>query len=213
MLRWLPNLKWIALGLLSVSLNAGAQQQFTEGKEFTRLKNPQPVESGAKIEVIEFYSYGCPHCRDLEEHLGPWIKKVPSNVSFKRVPVAFQAAWVNLGKIYYTLEALERDDLSAKVFQSIHSANVKLHEEKNFFDWAKTNGLDETKVKDLWNSFSLNSKMNRAKTLATNYGVDGVPMLFVDGKFKLQPHMLPGLHKDIPAALDFLIARAKSERK
>jgi protein dithiol oxidoreductase (disulfide-forming) len=213
MFRWVSRLQWLTLGLLAVSLSAGAQQQFVESKDFMRLKNTQQVESGAKIEVIEFYSYGCPHCKDLEEFLGPWIKKVPDNVSFKRVPVAFQPAWTNLGKIYYTLEAMGRDDLSVKVFQSIHSANVKLQEEKTFFDWAKSNGLDETKVKELWNSFSINSKMNRAKTLAGNYSVDGVPMLFVDGKFKAQPHLLKNGHKDIPALLDFLIAKAKSERK
>jgi protein dithiol oxidoreductase (disulfide-forming) len=213
MFRWVSSMKWLALGALAVSFSAGAQQQFAEGAQFMRVKNPQPVESGAKIEVIEFYSYGCPHCKDLEEHLGPWIKKVPADVSFKRVPVAFQAAWTNLGKIYYTLEALGRDDLSVKVFQSIHSAGVKLNEEKVFFDWAKNNGLDEAKVKELWSSFSINSKMNRARTLAGNYGVDSVPMLFVDGKFKVQPHLLKGSHKEVPVVLDFLIAKAKSERK
>jgi protein dithiol oxidoreductase (disulfide-forming) len=213
MFRWVSSLKWVALGAMAMSFGAGAQQQFAEGANFVRLKNPQPVESGAKIEVIEFFSYGCNHCRDLEEFLGPWAKKVPADVAFKRVPVAFQAAWMNLGKIYYTLEALGRDDLTIKVFQAIHSAGIRMNEEKAFIEWAKNNGLDEAKVKELWNSFSVNSKMNRARTLAGNYGVDGVPMLFVDGKFKVQPHLLKGSHRDVPAALDFLIAKAKSERK
>lgn len=217
MVRWMKSLKWLALslgaGLMAASLSASAQEQLTEGKDFLRLKNAQEVESGTKIEVIEFYSFGCPHCRDLEEYLGPWIKKVPADVSFKRVPVAFQPAWVNLGKIYYTLEALGREDLTAKVFQSIHGAKVNLHEEKVFFDWAGTNGLDAKKVQEMWGSFAINSKMNRAKTLAGNYQVDSVPMLFVDGKFKVQPHLLKGQHKDVPAALDFLIAKARAERK
>ncbi len=219
MLRWMKSSKWSALlacGVIAASaasFTATAQEQLTEGKDYQRLKNVQTVESGAKIEVIEFYSYGCPHCRDLEEYLGPWIKKVPADVSFKRVPVAFQPAWVNLGKIYYTLEALSREDLSAKVFQSIHGANVKLWEENVFFEWAGTNGLDVAKVKEMWGSFAVNSKMNRAKTLASNYQVDSVPMIFVDGKFKIQPHLLKGSHKDVPAALDFVIAKARSERK
>ena len=213
MVRWMKSLKWLALGFMAASLSATAQEQLTEGKDYQRLKNVQAVESGAKIEVIEFYSYGCPHCRDLEEYLGPWIKKVPADVSFKRVPVAFQAAWVNLGKIYYTLEALGREDLSPKVFQSIHGANVKLFEENVFFEWAATNGLDAAKVKEMWGSFAVNSKMNRAKTLSSNYQVDSVPMIFVDGKFKIQPHLLKGSHKDVPAALDFVIAKARSERK
>ena len=215
MAGWLKSLKWVVLGLgfMAASQAALAQEQLTEGKEYLRLKNPQAVESGAKIEVIEFYSYGCNHCRDLEEFLGSWIKKVPADAAFKRVPVAFQPAWVNLGKIYYTLEALGREDLTPKIFLAIHSAGVKLYEEKLFFEWAGNNGLDAKKVEEMWGSFAVNSKMNRAKTLAANYQVDSVPMLFVDGKFKLQPHLLKGSHKDVPAALDFLIAKARTERK
>ena len=215
MAGWAKSLKWLTVGVgfMAASMVATAQEQLTEGKEYLRLKVPQTVESGAKIEVIEFYSYGCNHCRDLEEFLGPWTKKLPADVAFKRVPVAFQPAWVNLGKIYYTLEALGREDLTPKVFLAIHSANVKLFDEKVFFEWAGNNGLDAAKVQEMWGSFAINSKMNRAKTLATNYSIDSVPMLFVDGKFKVQPHLLKGSHKDVPAALDFLIAKARAERK
>ena len=215
MAGWAKSLKWLTVGVgfMAASMVATAQEQLTEGKEFQRLKNTQVVESGTKIEVIEFYSYGCNHCRDLEEFLGPWTKKMPADVSFKRVPVAFQPAWVNLGKIYYTLEALGREDLTPKVFQAIHGANVKLFEEKVFFEWAGNNGLEAAKVQEMWGSFAVNSKMNRAKTLAANYSIDSVPMLFVDGKFKIQPHLLKGSHKDVPAALDFLIAKARTERK
>ena len=212
---WAKSLKWLTIGVsfMAASMVASAQEQLTEGKEYLRLKAPQTVESGAKIEVIEFYSYGCNHCRDLEEFLGPWTKKVPADVAFKRVPVAFQPAWANLGKIYYTLEALGREDLTPKIFLAIHGGGVKLYEEKVFFDWAGNNGLDAKKVEEMWGSFAINSKMNRAKTLAANYSVDSVPMLFVDGKFKVQPHLLKGSHKDVPAALDFLIAKARTERK
>ncbi len=215
MAGWAKSLKWFVagMGFLAASLSATAQEQLTEGKDYLRLKAPQVVESGSKVEVIEFYSYGCNHCRDLEEFLGPWIKKVPADVAFKRVPVAFQPAWANLGKLYYTLEALGREDLTPKVFLAIHSANVKLFDEKVFFEWAGNNGLDAKKVEEMWGSFAINSKMNRAKTLAGNYSVDSIPMLFVDGKFKVQPHLLKGSHKDVPAALDFLIAKARSERK
>ena len=216
---WAKSLKWLTVGVglmaasMLASMTASAQEQLTEGKEYQRLKAPQTVESGARIEVIEFYSYGCNHCRDLEEFLGPWTKKIPADVAFKRVPVAFQPAWVNLGKIYYTLEALGREDLTPKIFLAIHGGGVKLFEEKVFFDWAGNNGLDTKKVEEMWGSFAVNSKMNRAKTLAANYSVDSVPMVFVDGKFKVQPAQLKGSHKDVPAALDFLIAKARTERK
>lgn len=217
MFRWITSTKWLALGLLATSFSASAQQQFAEGKDYLRLKNPQTVESGAKIEVIEFFSYGCPHCRDLEEFIAPWIKKAPADVNVKRVPVVFQPAWVNLGKIMFTLEAMGRDDLTMKVFQAIHGANVKLHEEKTFFEWATNNGLDVKKVQEMWASFTINSKMNRAKTLATSYSVQGVPVIFVDGKFQLNSSTAGGggsvKHSEIANALDFLISKARSERK
>lgn len=217
MVRWVKSFKWLALsigaGVMAASLSASAQEQLTEGREFLRLQNVQAVESGAKIEVIEFFSYGCNHCRDLEEFLGPWTKKVPADVSFKRVPVAFQPAWATLGKIYYTLDALGREDLTPKVFSSIHTSGIKLFDEKVFFEWAGNNGLDPKKVQEMWGSFAISSKMNRAKTLATNYQVDSVPMLFVDGKFKLQQHLLKGKNADVGAGLDFLIAKARAERK
>lgn len=212
MIRWATALKWLALGFMAASFSASAQQQLTEGKQFLRLKNAQAVESGSKIEVVEFFSYGCIHCYHFEEFIGPWAKKAPADVSFKRIPVAFQPAWVNLGKIMYTLEAMGRDDLSIKVFKSIHDANVRLHEEKVFFEWATSNGLDLAKVKEMWGSFAVNSKMNRAKTLAQNYQVDSTPMVFVDGKFR--PVFGPGSieFKDAASALDFLVAKARSER-
>ncbi|MCS6997048.1 MAG: thiol:disulfide interchange protein DsbA/DsbL [Casimicrobiaceae bacterium] len=209
---------WLRLSL-SVLVTASplaavhALQQFVEGKHYTLLSPPQPTDSGTRIEVLEFFSYACPHCRDLEVHLEPWKAKLPADVAFRRVPVAFQPAWVNLGKIYYVLEALDRDDLTTKVFQAIHGANLRLHEEKVFFEWAANNGLDGKKVQELWASFGLNSKMNRARTLAANYKVDSVPMIFVEGRYRVQSHLLPNSHKDVPVLLDFLIARVRSERR
>ena len=214
LMRWI---KCFSLALTATLASAlMAQVQFSEGTHYQRLKNPQTVESGAKIEVIEFFSYGCPHCRDLEEFLGAWIKRAPVNVSFKRVPALFQVPWVNLAKVFYTLEALGREDLSAKAFLAIHTSGVKLNDEKVFFEWAGNNGLDVKKTQEMWASFAINTKMNRAKMLAINYELDGVPTLFVDGKFKLQPTTEgqgPVAHKNAPAVLDSLIAKARAERK
>lgn len=208
MIRWATALKWLALGLMAASFSASAQQQLTEGKHYVRLKTPQAVESGNKIEVLEFFSYGCIHCYHLEEFLGPWAKAAPADVSFKRIPV-FQNEFA---KIYFTLDALGRDDLSIKVFKAIHDANAKLQSDKNFFDWAGNNGLDATKVKELWNSFSVNSKVNRAKTVAQNYGIEATPSVFVDGKYKLNYGQGMVEFKDTGAAINSLIAKARSER-
>ena len=138
-----------------LSLSAAAQMAAPqEGKEYLRLKNPQPVETGKKIEVIEFFSYGCPHCGEFEPILQAWIKTVPADVQFRRVPVMFQERWVPLAKIYYTLEALgEEARLSPEVFVAVHGKGLSLWQDKTFFDWAASQGLDRKKVEDMYNSF------------------------------------------------------------
>src|SRR6188508_1958804 len=114
-----------------------ASAQPAEGREYVRLKSPVPVESGKKIEVIEFFSYGCPHCSDLEPYLQNWFKTAPADVQFRRVPVMFQERWKVLAKIYYTLDALgEEARLSPDVFKAIHANGQPLWDDKTFLDWA-----------------------------------------------------------------------------
>src|SRR6187397_2297608 len=131
-----------------LSLSAAAQMAAPqEGKEYLRIANPQPVETGKKIEVIEFFSYGCPHCAELEPHLDAWLAKLPQDVAFRRVPVMFQQRWTPLAKIYYTLDALGVESkLSPDVFKAIHGQNVALWDDEKFYDWAATKGIDRNKA-------------------------------------------------------------------
>ena len=177
------------LGALApLAFVGSASADVVEGKQFVRLKVAQPVETGSKIEVIEFFSYGCPHCNDLEPFLDAWLKVLPADVQFRRIPVMFQDRWVPLGKIYYTLVALGVEDrLSPEVFKAIHGSGVQLHQENIFFDWAATKGLDRAKVVEIYGSFAVNSKINRAKALAQTYNVQAVPEFVVDGKFRRRP--------------------------
>ncbi len=162
----------LALVLAAVALPATAQINMEEGKQYVRLKNPQPVESGNKIEVLEFFSYGCPHCAHLEPELEKWFKVMPPDVQFRRVPVVFQPAWEVLARVYYTLEGLGVDQkLSPDVFKAIHEQNINLAKDKTFFDWAEKHGLERKKVEDMYNSFGVVSKVNRARQLAC--GVQG----------------------------------------
>src|SRR5438309_7337673 len=92
--------------LAALALASAGAAEVTEGKDYARLKNAQPVETGKKIEVIEFFSYGCPHCNDLEPILDAWVAKLPPDVQFRRVPVMFQERWQALARIYYTLDAM-----------------------------------------------------------------------------------------------------------
>ncbi|MCC7115630.1 MAG: thiol:disulfide interchange protein DsbA/DsbL [Burkholderiales bacterium] len=200
----------VALAAISVAPPSGAQP--AEGREYQRLKNPQAVDTGRRIEVIEFFSYGCPHCADLEPHLNAWFKRMPADVQFKRVPVMFQQAWENLARVYYTLESLgEEHRLSPDVFQAIHGARNNLATEQRFFDWAATKGLDRKKVEDTYRSFGVNGKVARAKQIAQAYNVQSVPLVIVDGKFQASSDRAGG-HSELPNAIDAAVAKARAER-
>jgi len=195
--------------LAALSLTAAAQS-VDEGKEYLRLKNPQPVETGKKIEVIEFFSYGCPHCADLEPILQGWIKTMPADVQLRRIPVMYQERWIPLAKVYYTLEALGEDKrLSPEVFSALHSRGMSLWQDKTFFDWAATQGIDRKKVEDMYNSFAISGKINRARQAAEAYQIQSVPSFVVDGKYVTYK---VASHRAIPSTLDALIAKARAER-
>ncbi|MFO1322638.1 MAG: thiol:disulfide interchange protein DsbA/DsbL [Burkholderiales bacterium] len=191
---------------------AGAQNM-VEGQNYARLRNPQPVETGKNIEVIEFFSYGCPHCGELEPILQNWLKNKPADVTFRRVPVMFQPKWETLAKVYYTIDALGEDmKLSPEVFAAIHGKGTNLANEKDFFDWAASKGLDRKKVEDLFNSFAIVGKVNRAKQLAQVYGIQSVPTVIVDGKYATGPERLSGGHSGMPLMIDALVQKSRAER-
>ena len=204
-LQFLCMLAWLAA-------TAAWPADLVEGKDYSRLKNAQPVETGKKIEVIEFFSYGCPHCNDLEPILEKWMRTLPPDVQFRRVPVMFQQRWEGLARIYYTLDALGVEErLSPEVFKAVHVSGLPMYEDKTFFDWAASHGLDRTRVVEVYNSFAVNSKFNRAKALAQAYNIQSVPTLIVDGKFVTSTDRV-GAHELLPPVLDALIAKARAER-
>jgi thiol:disulfide interchange protein DsbA len=202
-----------ALALLVAALSLPAIAQMAppqEGVQYLRLKNPQPVETGKKIEVIEFFSYGCPHCGEFEPILQGWLKTMPADVQFRRIPVLFQERWIPLAKIFYTLEALgEEARLSPEVFVALHAKGQSLWQDKTFFDWAASHGLDRKKVEDMYNSFGISGKVNRARLAAQAYQVQSVPLIIVDGKFVSNR---VGSHSAMPALIDALIVKARAER-
>lgn len=192
---------------------AATAQALQEGTNYVRLKSPQAVDTGDKIEVLEFFSYGCPHCADLDPVLVQWQKAMPADAAFRRVPVGFgRESWDNLGKAFYTLEALGVEQkLTPEVFAAIHRGNLRLDSPKAFFDWAAGKGLDRKKVEDMFNSFAIAGKMNKANQAAKAYQVQSVPLVIVDGKFMTASDKV-GSHANLPSAINALVAKAKAER-
>jgi thiol:disulfide interchange protein DsbA len=198
----------IALGAaLAIALPVAAQ---TAGKDFTPIDPPQPTDNPAKVEVIEFFSYGCPHCAEFNPTVTAWAAKLPADVVFKKVPITFgRAAWAGISRLYYTLEATgDLHKLDAAVFKAIHEERVNLFDERALSEWVAKMGVDPKKFADTYNSFGVMSKSKRADQIAQAYRIQGVPALAVDGKYMVSGKDYP----DMLANADKLIAKARSEK-
>ncbi len=214
-------LKWMggalralaALGAAAAFVATAGAQNLVEGQNYARLRNPMPVETGKNIEVLEFFSYGCPHCGELEPFLQTWLKNKPADVTFRRIPVMFQPKWENLAKVYYTMDALgDEAKYSPEIFSAIHGKGMNLSDDKVFLDWAASKGLDRKKVQDVMGSFAVVGKVNRAKQMAQAYGIQSVPTIIVDGKYTTGPERMPNGHAGVPSAIDALVQKARAER-
>jgi thiol:disulfide interchange protein DsbA len=203
--------KWLGLVGLTLALLAGSAA--AQGKPaYKPLANPQAVDTGDRIEVIEFFWYGCPHCFDLEPVLEKWTAKLPGDVAFRRIPAIPTPRWAPNARTFYTLEALgELERLHGQVFNAIHLDRVNLNDEKIQIEWMAKKGVDRARFDAAWKSFSVQSKTKRAVQLTRAYDVDGVPALVVDGKY-LTSVSMAGSPEALLKTLDALIAKARAER-
>ena len=192
---------------LAMSLPALAQ---TAGKDYTPISPAQPTDDPAKIEVVEFFSYGCPHCSDFHPLVSAWAARQPGDVVFKRVPITFnRAAWENLARLYYALEATgDLARLDGEVFKAVHNDRLNLFEEKAIVEWVARKGVDQKKFTEAFNSFGVMSKVKRGDQLAQAYKIQGVPAMAVDGKYLVGDMGF----KEKLAVADKLIAKARGEK-
>jgi thiol:disulfide interchange protein DsbA len=155
------------------------------GADFLVLNRPVPVDAPAdKVEVIEFFGYFCPHCNAFEPVLSAWIKQLPADVVFKRVPVAFTASAAPQQRLYYALEAMGLvEQLHARVFAAIHVERLNLSQVAAITDWVINQGVDRASFTEHFNSFSVTTQATRARQLLTAYQVDGVPALGIAGRY------------------------------
>jgi thiol:disulfide interchange protein DsbA len=201
-----------AAGLAATGLagNALAQANPAEGTHYVKLGQPVPVAPG-KIEVIEFFWYGCPHCNVFEPALDAWAKKLPADVAFRRVPIAFrEEPFVAHQKIFYALEAMGLiPTMHRKVFYAIHGERQRLDKPADIAAFMQKNGVDSAKFLDQFNSFSVQTKVRQASKTAADYKIDGVPAIGVHGKFYTSG-TLAGSPEASLAVADFLIRRVRN---
>jgi thiol:disulfide interchange protein DsbA len=197
---------------LGVLWSASAQAELEMGKQYILVSPAQPTETGKNVEVLEFFSYACPHCHDLEPVLNPWVKKLPGDVTFRRLPAVFSDKWLVLARVFYTAEALgQLDRLHPAIFNAMHVDRLDLTNEKTLQEWVGKNGIEVKKFMDTYNSFSVQGKAQRAKQLTRAFAITGVPAVVVDGKYLTSASQTGSNEKLLPV-LDDLIKKARQER-
>ncbi len=180
--------------------------------EWLPITPPQFGDSPGKIEVLEFFSWGCPHCRDFNPKVSRWAQSLPKDVVFKQVPVSFgRAAWSNLARLYYALDGIgELQRLEEAVFAAIHDRRVNLYTEDAALAWLRQQGVDAGRFSAAFKSFSTETRVARAEQLSRAYKVDSVPLLTVAGRYRVVSQPGRGHAADLAVA-DALIARVRRE--
>jgi protein dithiol oxidoreductase (disulfide-forming) len=189
---------------------AGAHAQApVEGREYSLIQPPQPPANAAKIEVLEFFSYACPHCSSFEPMVGPWARSLPADVAFRRVPVAFLFNAENFQRTYYALEAMALvEQMQAKVFAAVHVERQRLDKPEDIAALVAKNGGDSAKFLAAFKSFSVATAVTKAKKLQADYKIESVPALTVQGRFLTSPSQAGGSPQSLAVA-DALIDRVR----
>ena len=172
----------LALGL--APFGALAQARPTAGLDYTELNPTQPVETQGKIEVLEFFWYGCPYCYTLEPLLEKWIPTLPADTQFRRVPAVLNPGWANEANVFYAFEALGAlGRLHRPFFDAIHRDRLKTRDPVSFNEWLQKNGVNVKKFDEAMKSFGVQSKVRRATQLSASYRIEGTPALAVHGRY------------------------------
>jgi protein dithiol oxidoreductase (disulfide-forming) len=197
----------LALAVLALPLHAAG---LVEGTDYRTLDPPQHTEANGKIEVTEFFSWGCPHCNEFYPLVNTWAAKLPKDVVFRHVATGMgRIPWTNLAKAYYALESTgDVARLDGQIFHAIHEEHQSLFDEKSLTDWVGKHGVDPAKFVTAFNSFGVNTKLNQAEQMVENYKIDGVPTLAVDGKYVV----LGNTFEKLLTNADALISKVRAER-
>lgn len=207
--RWLVGV--LALACATAAVQAQEMVRARQNVEY-RLIAQQPVEIRDRIEVIDFFWYGCPHCNDLQPALEAWIQRKPGDVALRRVPAILRDSWAPHARIYYTLEQLnEVERLHQRVYHSYHVELLHMSKPDVVVEWAVRNGIDRKRWLDAYYSPEVDAGVERAKKLAEAYTVEATPTLVVDGRYLTSGALAPSLNGMIPV-LEDLIRLARQQR-
>jgi thiol:disulfide interchange protein DsbA len=203
--------------LATACLATAAQAQEVRARQNIeyRVIAPQPVETGERIEVIDFFWYGCPYCNQLQPALEAWSKRKPADVALRRIPAILRDNWAPHARIYYTLELLgETERLHLKVYHSYHVEELHMSRPDVMEQWAVRNGIDRRRWIDAYYSPEVDARVARAFQATKRYDVQGTPSVVVDGQYLTSSSMTPGVGAVVPVLEDLIqLARQKRGEK
>lgn len=197
----------LVAGVCLFSLPAAAQP--VAGRDFSVIEPAQPTNDPSRIEVVEFFSFACPHCNDLNPLIHEWAGDLPRDVLFTRVPVNFNPFYKLMAQFFFALDATgDLDRLDAAVFEAIHERGLKLINERSITEWAVSQGVDARRFSEAWNSFSVNARIGRAEQMAKSHRIQAVPAIAVDGRYLVGGKSL----QELLDLTDQVIAMRRNER-
>lgn len=195
---------WLFSGFLATAAWA-LPLNYVEGTHYFPTAERLATQDDNIIEVVEMFSYSCPHCYRLEASVEQWKQSLPDNVRFVKVPAIFRDSWLEYARVFYAAEAMDLlDDLHPKLFKAIHVDNRRLNTEKQLLDFVEAQGVDREAFEKTMNSFSVKSKVKRALVMSQTSGITGVPAMIVNGQYRADAPSAGGM-PELLDLVDFLI--------
>lgn len=197
MRRWIKRIIW------AMALFAGSLSAQTSGKGYVEITGV--LRPAGNIEIIEFFTYACPHCAAFRAEVDAWRSSLPKGTVYRRVAIAFNQVAVPHAQMYYALEALGRvSDLHPKVFEAVHNVRVPLNKPEDQADFFAKSGIDRKRYLDAYNSFGVQAKVKEGMQMAKTYRLDDVPALAINGRYVTGPAMTGGNAETVRIASQLL---------
>lgn len=211
MTHFLKKLLIPALALMPLS-GAAIAAEFELGEHYAKTaeKLATSAEDG-KVEVIELFSYSCPHCFRLESQISQWKAELPDYVEFRQVPAIFRDSWLQLARVFYAAEERgELEQLHTKLFSAIHVDKQRLDTEDSLLDFVEAQGIDRDAFEKTMNSFAVKTQVKKALIMSQTSGITGVPAMIVNGEYRTDAVQAGSMNAMIDV-VDYLVEQEKSQ--
>jgi len=187
---------------------------FEEGRNYKRIVPAQPTEENGKIEVVELFWYGCPHCYRFQPYMARWLKHKPADVVYRRMPAILGEHWALLARAFYTAQALGiADRIHQPLFDAIHAEKRRMDSEQALEGFFAEQGVSKKDFRNTFNSFAVDAKVNRAREMSRRYQAEETPSVVIDGKYIVNPDNANGDFNTMIKIMDYLIDKERTADK